>query len=291
MIGIGVLLHTQVTLETPYLGTVRRSIREDVLKMESTLTTLTVQTRNHSKFIAVINTLSSREEWMDLRISIEVGMTMFRASVQSGVSIGLVWRRSTVSLQELPELKWESTWPISEEIRNTPTTTSSWSGMLLVSTSYRLQATVELQETAYSMAVEDGTSMEWHSPHMTVTMTCMVVDTVHKNGREDGGTTPACLQIWTGSTIMTQHQEPGRQLFGRHSLVVIAHWSLLKWNSELETSQNTRLLCNHGNNAYYNRITQFSIDTKTCIFLNNWYYNKWSMETLTECCHSKPKST
>ena len=105
VMGIGVLLHTQVTLKTPYLVTVRRSIREDVLKMESTLLTLTVQTRNHSKFIATTNTPSSREEWMDLRISLEVGQTMFRASVQSGVSSGWVWRRSTVSLQELPELK------------------------------------------------------------------------------------------------------------------------------------------------------------------------------------------
>ena len=152
--GIGVLLHTQVTLETPYLVTVRRSIREDVFKMESTLLTLTVQTRNHSKFIATTNTPSSREEWMDPRISIEVGQTMFRASVQSGESSGWDWRRSTVSLQELPELTRESTWLISEEIiiwliseeiRNTPTTTSLWSGMLLVSTSYKLQVTGELQ--------------------------------------------------------------------------------------------------------------------------------------------------
>ena len=96
---------TQVTLETPCLVTVRRSIREDVLKMESTLLTLTVQTRNHSMFIATTNTPSSREEWMDPRISIEVGQTMFWALVQSGVSSGWVWRRSTVSLQELPELK------------------------------------------------------------------------------------------------------------------------------------------------------------------------------------------
>ena len=73
--------------------------------MESTLLSLTVQTRDHSKFIAATNTLSSREEWMDPRISLEVGMSMFQASVQSEVSSGLVWRRSTVSLQELPELK------------------------------------------------------------------------------------------------------------------------------------------------------------------------------------------
>ena len=161
---------TQVTLETPYLVTVRRSIREDVLKMESTLLTLTVQTRNHSKFIATTNTPSSREEWMDQRISLEVGIAMFRALVQSGVSSGWVWRRSTVSVQELPELKWELTWLISEEIRNTPTTTSLWSGMLLVSTGYRLQATVELPETVLAVA---STLMEWHSPHLTETMICM----------------------------------------------------------------------------------------------------------------------
>ena len=93
MIGIGILLHTQVTLETPHLVTVRRSIREDVLKRESTLLTLAVQTRNHSKFIATTNTLSSREEWMDLRISLEVGQTMFRALEGSVVSSGWVWRK------------------------------------------------------------------------------------------------------------------------------------------------------------------------------------------------------
>ena len=98
-------LYTQVTLETPYLMTARRSIREDVLKMESTLLTLTVQTRNHSKFIATTNTPSSREEWMDPRISLEVRQTTFRASIQSGMSSGWLWRRSTVSLQELPEPK------------------------------------------------------------------------------------------------------------------------------------------------------------------------------------------
>ena len=83
-------LYTQVTLETPYLVTVRRSIREDVHEMESTLLTLTVLTRNHSKFIAPTNTPSSREEWMDPRISIEVGQTMFWALVQSGGSTGCV---------------------------------------------------------------------------------------------------------------------------------------------------------------------------------------------------------
>ena len=233
--------------------------------MESTLLTLTVQTRNHSKFIATTNTPSSREEWMDLRISLKVGQTMFRASVQSGVSSGSVWKRSTVSLQELPELKWKSTWLISEEIRNTPTTTSLWSGMLLVSTSYRLQATAELPETALSVATA---LMEWHSPHMTMTMTCGVVVTVHNSGREDGGTTPAWIHNWMASTIMTQHQEEERQSFGSHSQLV-AHWSLLKWNSELETSQNTVLPWKH---SLYTTRAMFSfiiILFSNIIFLND----------------------
>ena len=72
-----------------------------------------------------------------------------------------------------------------------PTTTSLWSGMLLVSTGYRLQATAELQETAYSMVMAQSTSMEWHSPHTTEIMTCGEV-TVHKALMEDGGTIPAC---------------------------------------------------------------------------------------------------
>ena len=63
--------------------------------------------------------------------------------------------------------------------------------MLLVSTSYRLRATVELQETVYSVAVVFTITMEWHFPHMIMTMTCGV-ETVHSSGREDGGTTPAC---------------------------------------------------------------------------------------------------
>ena len=37
------------------------------------------------------------------------------------------------------------------------------------------------------------TSMEWHYPHMTLTMTWLVMVTVHNAGREDGGTTPACI--------------------------------------------------------------------------------------------------
>ena len=71
-------------------------------------------------------------------------------------------------------------------------TISLWSGMLLVSTSYRLQATAELPETVYCMAVKTSTSMEWHSPHMTIKMTFGVMVTVHNSGREDGGTTLAC---------------------------------------------------------------------------------------------------
>ena len=37
------------------------------------------------------------------------------------------------------------------------------------------------------------TSMEWHSAHMTMTMTWLVMVTVNNAGREDGGTTPACI--------------------------------------------------------------------------------------------------
>ena len=65
------------------------------------------------------------------------------------------------------------------------TTTSLWSGMLLVSTSYRLRATAVLPETVYSVAVEDTTPMEWHFPHMTETMTCGV--TVTAQAWEGGG--------------------------------------------------------------------------------------------------------
>ena len=83
---------------SPYLVTVRRSIREDVLKMESTLLTLTVQIRTIQSSLQQPFKQSSREEWMDTRISIEVGQTMFRASVQSEVSSGWVWRRSTGGL-------------------------------------------------------------------------------------------------------------------------------------------------------------------------------------------------
>ena len=70
------------------------------------------------------------------------------------------------------------------------TTTSLWSEMLLVSTDYRLQVTMELQKTAYSLAMEGTTSMEWHSPHMTETMTWLVI-VVPKPLREDGGSTAA----------------------------------------------------------------------------------------------------
>ena len=44
--------------------------------------------------------------------------------------------------------------------------------MLLVSTSYRLQATAELPETVSALVTA---LMEWHSPHMIMTMTCLVV--------------------------------------------------------------------------------------------------------------------
>ena len=77
---------------------------EDVPVMESTLLILVAQTKNHSKFIAPIGTQSSREEWMDLRISLEVGVTMFRALAKPAVNTGLDWTRSIASLQELPEL-------------------------------------------------------------------------------------------------------------------------------------------------------------------------------------------
>ena len=44
-------LHSQVHhLGIPYLVTVRRSIKEDVLKMESTLLHQTVPIQNHSKY-------------------------------------------------------------------------------------------------------------------------------------------------------------------------------------------------------------------------------------------------
>ena len=47
-------LHSQVHhLGIPYLVTVRRSIREDVLKMESTLFTLDMITWNHLKFLVI----------------------------------------------------------------------------------------------------------------------------------------------------------------------------------------------------------------------------------------------
>ena len=76
----------------------------DVPLMESTLLILVVPTKNHSKFIAPISTLSSREEWMDLRISIEVGVTMFRALAKPAENTGWDWTRSIASLQALPEL-------------------------------------------------------------------------------------------------------------------------------------------------------------------------------------------
>ena len=53
-------VHTQV--QQPLLNFVERPIKEDVDKMESTLLTLTVRTRNHSMFIATTNIPSSRED-------------------------------------------------------------------------------------------------------------------------------------------------------------------------------------------------------------------------------------
>ena len=77
---------------------------EDVPVMESTLLILFVPTKDHSKFIAPVSTQSSKEEWMDLRISIEVGVTMFRVLAESAENTGWDWTRSIASLQALPEL-------------------------------------------------------------------------------------------------------------------------------------------------------------------------------------------
>ena len=54
---------------------------------------------------------------------------------------------------------------------------------------YKL-ATAGLLETVLSAAT---ISMKCHLPHLTMTMTCLVI-TVHNAIRGDGGTTPACLQ-------------------------------------------------------------------------------------------------
>ena len=77
---------------------------EDIPVMESTLLILDVPAKNHSRFIAPISIQSSREEWMDLRISIDTGMNMFRALANSAENTGLDWTRSIASLQELLEL-------------------------------------------------------------------------------------------------------------------------------------------------------------------------------------------
>ena len=77
---------------------------EDVPVMESTLLIPVVPINKHSQFIAPINLLSSRGEWMDLRISLDAGMSMFWALVQSVESFGWDWTKSIASLQELPEL-------------------------------------------------------------------------------------------------------------------------------------------------------------------------------------------
>ena len=134
--------------------TVRRSIREIVLKMESTLLTLTVQTRNHSKFIVTTNTPSSKEEWMDPRISLEVGQTMFRALVQSGVSsawLGLEkihclttrTARNEVRI-DMADFRGDKKYPYYNL-----GTHQQWWGMLLVSTSYRLEAIQQYCQRQY----------------------------------------------------------------------------------------------------------------------------------------------
>ena len=54
---------------------------------------------------------------------------------------------------------------------------------------YKL-ATADLLETVLSSAT---ISMKWHLPHLTMTLTCLVV-TVHNAIRGDSGTTPAYIQ-------------------------------------------------------------------------------------------------
>ena len=141
-----------------------------------------------------------------------------------------------LTIQELPELKWELTWLISEEIRNTPTTTSLWSGMLLVSTSYKLQVTGELWETAYFMAVVYTTSMEWHSPHdrdndLNIGGNCAQ----HRKG---GWWYNFCMLsqlngIYYHDTIPTGWEAVLRYTFPRHTNSL----KFAEWNSELKTSQ------------------------------------------------------
>ena len=75
------MVTVQAMQDCHYLETTRKSMTEDVPMMESTLLILVVPIKNHSKFIAPINLLFSREEWMDLRILLNAGMTMFRALI------------------------------------------------------------------------------------------------------------------------------------------------------------------------------------------------------------------
>ena len=76
----------------------------DAPVMESTLLILVVRTNHHLKSIAPVSTLSSREEWMDLWISIETGWTMLRALAESAESTGWDCTKSIASLQDIPEL-------------------------------------------------------------------------------------------------------------------------------------------------------------------------------------------
>ena len=66
--------------------------------------------------------------------------------------------------------------------------------MQTANTSYRLQATVEQLGIVYCMAIVTMViiSMECHSPHTTETMTSPMV-TVHKVGKEAGGTEHVCV--------------------------------------------------------------------------------------------------
>ena len=86
-------------------------------------------------------------------------------------------------------------------IRNTPTTISLWSGMLLVSTSYRLRATTELPETVLAVAT---VLMEWHSPYMIMTMSRSNCAAANKGGWWYNAC--MCSQL-IASTSTTQHQE------------------------------------------------------------------------------------
>ena len=119
-------LHSQVHhLGIPYLVTVRRSIREDVLKMESTLLHQTVPIPNHSKYFVtwkMDNVSCSREEDMLNWTSIATGPIMKKDLEIHSTNIGLDWRRSTAwhSVFVLP--RWELTWSTTKEYTNMPST-------------------------------------------------------------------------------------------------------------------------------------------------------------------------